>query len=69
MPQEGDEYQFPDGTVEVVSAIIDGRVLTVREYSDVEQFRESITDAEKRGTNPLVADLSVDMFANEGQEK
>lgn len=69
MPQEGDEYQFPDGTVEVVSTIIDGRVLTVREYSDVEQFRESITDAEKRGTNPLVADLSVDMFANEGQEK
>lgn len=69
IPQEGHEYQFPDGTVEVVSAIVEDRILTIKEYGDVARFRDGIEDAEHVGTNPLVEELSVDMFRNEGDDE
>lgn len=65
-PHEGDEYQHEDGTHEVVFAVESGRILTVREYPDVAAFRDAIETADPHGTNPLVEELSVDLFSDEG---
>lgn len=64
-PHEGEEYQYEDGTVEVVFAVTEGRILTVREYAEVDDFWETVKGADPRGLNPLVKDLSLDVFQDE----
>jgi len=56
-PRKGDQYEYPDGTVEIVFAVEDGRVLTIREYPDVESFTGDVDDAASAGTHEGVADL------------
>lgn len=56
-PTKGDQYEHPDGTVEIVFAVEDGRVLTIREYPDVDAFTDDVDDAASAGTHEGVADL------------
>lgn len=56
-PAKGDEYEHPDGTVEIVFTVADGRVLTIREYADVDSFVDQVDDAAYGGTHDGVADL------------
>lgn len=61
--RKADEYHHPDGTVEVVFAIEDEGILTVREYGSVEAFAAATDDAEYAGRNEAVAELpGVDAF-------
>lgn len=63
-PSRGDEFRRPDGTIEIVYETAGGRVLTLREYPTVDAFREAARDAEYRGENAGVRDLSdVDSFS------
>lgn len=52
----GDEYHHPDGSREIVVAVTDDRVLTVREYAPP-AFAETVADADYRGVNDDVAAL------------
>lgn len=54
---KADEYRHPDGTTEVVYAVDDGAVLTIRAYESVEGFERAVADAEYLGEHPGVADL------------
>ena len=54
---KGDQFRHPDGTVEVVFATAEGRLLTVKEYPDEETFRQGITDAEPAGRHEGVSSL------------
>ncbi|WP_224271121.1 hypothetical protein [Haloprofundus salinisoli] len=54
---KADQYQYEDGTVEVVFAVSDGRVLTLREYPDVPTFNRTTEVAAYRGTHQAVAEL------------
>ncbi|MFC4552632.1 MULTISPECIES: hypothetical protein [Halorussus] len=56
-PTKADHYRHDDGTDEIVFAVEDGRVLTTREYSSVEDFRRAVADAEFVGEHEGVADL------------
>ncbi len=64
-PAEGSEFEFENGIVETVFVTAEGRVLTVREYPDTATFEAVIDDAEGRGVNEEVADLSVEAFRRE----
>ncbi len=64
-PTEGAEYEHDDGTVEVVFAVAEGRVLTVREYPSESTFEAAVAAAAERGVNDDVAELSVDEFRPE----
>lgn len=54
---KGDEYRHTDGTREVVFALADGRILTVKEYSGAEAFADGLADATYVGVDDTVADL------------
>lgn len=54
---KADQYQYEDGTVEIVFAVSDGRVLTLREYPDVPTFNRETEVAAYRGTHQAVAEL------------
>ncbi|WP_224338497.1 hypothetical protein [Haloprofundus halobius] len=54
---KADQYQYQNGTMEVVFAVSDGRVLTLREYPDVSTFNRATDAATYRGTHQAVADL------------
>jgi hypothetical protein len=56
-PRRGDEYAHPSGTTEIVFTVRDGRVLTFREYTSIEQFSEAVAEAAYRGVNDDVAEL------------
>jgi hypothetical protein len=61
---KGDEYRHPDGAVEIVLAIEDGRVVTVSEYRSCDHFREAVSEASYRGVDDAVAALPpVSVFA------
>lgn len=65
-PVKGDEYRYPDGTIEVVFAVEDGSVLTVKNYRDIESFRTRTTDATYVGTNQEVENIpDIDEFRTE----
>jgi len=55
--ERGRSYEHADGTVEVVFATEEGRVLTVREYPTTEVCLRTLADADYRGTNEQVLDL------------
>ncbi|WP_331233294.1 hypothetical protein [Natronorarus salvus] len=67
-PEKADHYR--DGDVEeIVFAVEEGRVLTIREYPTVEAFRESVADAEYVGEHPGVAELpGIEAFEDEARE-
>lgn len=54
---KGKQYRYADGTVEVVFATEDDRVLTVREYRTVDAFERRISEATDEGIHPEVAAL------------
>ena len=55
-PEKSDWYRHGD-VDEIVFAVADGRVLTVREYPSFERFTAATKDAQHLGTHPEVADL------------
>jgi hypothetical protein len=55
--ERGRSYEHDDGTVEVVFATEDGRVLTVREYPTADACLRVLADADYRGTNEQVLEL------------
>jgi hypothetical protein len=64
--ERGRSYEYDDGTVEVVFAAGEGRVLTVREYPTAAACLRTLADADFRGTNEDVLDLpAVDLSARE----
>ena len=54
---EAAEYKREDGSSEIVFAVEDGRVLTVREYPDEETFEAAVESATYVGRHEAVADL------------
>lgn len=64
------KYQHDDGSVEIVFATEEGRVLTVREYPDDESFEAVIDSATYEGQHAGVAELSpVEEFVSrDGKE-
>ena len=56
-PEKGHQYERSDGSIEVVFAVVDGRVLTFREYPDVESFTEDVAEAAYAGENRAVTEL------------
>ncbi|EJN57866.1 hypothetical protein [Halogranum rubrum] len=56
-PEKADQYRFVDGTTEVVFAVEEGRVLTFREYPDVDTFRQAMEVGEYEGVNLGVKEL------------
>lgn len=56
-PRKGDQYAHDTGVTEVVYMRDDGRVLTFREYPDVDAFEEAVVGAAYRGINEDVAAL------------
>lgn len=62
-PKKADQYRFADGTAEVVFAVEGGRILTFREYPDIETFREAVESGEFQGVHQGVEELpGVDAF-------
>lgn len=51
------EYRHDDGSVEIVFAVDDGRVLTVREYPDEATFDGATASAAYVGQHEGVSDL------------
>lgn len=65
-PAKADWYRFDDGTTEIVFAVEDGTVLTVREYSSLAAFEDAVADGTYLGQHEDVGDLpDVDAFAEE----
>lgn len=54
---EAAEYRHDDGPTEIVFAVDDGRVLTVREYPDESTFEDAIAAATYVGQHEGVAEL------------
>lgn len=68
-PAKGSQYRHGDGTVEVVFAVEDERVLVVREYPTIDAFENAIADATDAGIHEQVADLpGVEAFADEAED-
>ncbi|MFC6823439.1 hypothetical protein [Halopelagius fulvigenes] len=66
---KGDEYRHTDGTREVVFALADGRILTVKEYPNGEAFDDGVADATYVGVEDDVADLpDASSFADDTEE-
>lgn len=59
----GAEFEFDDGTIEVVYETVEGRILTVREYPTEHAFRRAVERASYRGENEMVSELpNVEAF-------
>jgi len=56
-PSKADWYRFDDGTQEIVFAVEDGSVLSVREYQDFDTFYESVAPATYLGEHDHVEEL------------
>jgi len=56
-PTKGSKYRYDDGTVEVVFAVEDDRVLTVREYPTRITFEDALARATYTGVYERVANL------------
>lgn len=66
---KGDEYRHTDGTREVVFALADGRVLTVKEYPDGEAFDAGVADATYVGVEDDIADLPDAVEMDDAEER
>lgn len=56
-PEQADHYRHDDGTVEIVLAVEDDRILSLKEYADGESFAASVAESDYLGTNAEVAAL------------
>lgn len=56
-PEKGEQYKHPDGLLEVVFAVDEDRVLTFREYPDIDSFAHEIGDAQYIGLNKEVSSM------------
>lgn len=56
-PKKAAEYRHDDGSAEIVFAVDDGRVLTVREYPDEPTFERATESAAYVGQHEGVSDL------------
>lgn len=66
--RRADHYRHDDGTDEIIFAVEEGHVLTVREYRDVEDFERAVADAEYVGAHEGVLDLpGVEAFEDESE--
>ncbi|WP_276301776.1 hypothetical protein [Halorussus lipolyticus] len=64
-PSKADHYRHWDGSDEIVFAVEEDRVLTIKEYESVEDFERTVEDSEYVGTHEGVADLpGVEAFAD-----
>lgn len=63
--EKGDHYQHADGTTELVYAVEDGTVLTVREYPDADNFKRAVGQADYVGVHFGVASLSDELPVND----
>lgn len=63
--EKGDHYQHADGTIELVYAVEDGTVLTLREYPDADHFKRAVDEADYVGVHFGVASLSDGLPAND----
>ena len=69
-PSKGDEYRYPDGIIEVVFAVEDGSVLTVKNYRETESFRNAVGEGTYLGTHEGVADLpGAEAFRANGESE
>ena len=69
-PQKADHYRHRDGTDEIVFAVEEGNVLSVREYGSVDDFERAVADAKRVGTHEGVADLpGVEAFEDVDDER
>jgi hypothetical protein len=55
--RKADQFEYEDGTVEIVFAVEEGKVLTVREYPDEDTFSRETGGAMYRGAHPGVEEL------------
>ncbi|SEO22452.1 hypothetical protein SAMN04487948_101190 [Halogranum amylolyticum] len=56
-PKKADQYEYLDSTTEVVFMVEDGKVLTFREYPNVEAFERAAETGEYAGVNQGVKEL------------
>lgn len=56
--EKGDHYQHADGTTELVYAVEDRSVLTIREYPDAADFKRAVDEADYVGVHFGIASLS-----------
>lgn len=56
-PRKGDEFVHPTGVREVVYAVVDGEILTFRQYPDVTAFERHNGEVSFFGIAEDVADL------------
>lgn len=62
MPREGEIFRHDDGTLEVVFAVTDGRILTVKEYDHLDAFDAATSEAVLEGVSEDVEELSLESF-------
>jgi hypothetical protein len=55
--EKADQYRHDDGSVEIVFAVEEGRVLSVREYPSEQRFADAVSDAEYAGTHEEMLQL------------
>lgn len=56
-PEKGQQYRHPDGSLEVIFAVEDGRVLTFREYPDIDSFARETDPAQYAGLDEEVSSM------------
>ena len=67
-PRKADHYRHRNGTDEIVFAVEEGHVLSVREYASIDEFERAVADADRVGTHEGVADLpGVAAFEDEAE--
>lgn len=55
-PRTGDCFRHPTGATEAVYAVVDGRILTIREYPDAHTFARHNGEAHYEGVDQRLAD-------------
>lgn len=66
-PRKGDRFVHPSGAIEVVYSVVDGRLLTFREYPDATIFEMHNGEANYTGVHEEVTKIEdpVEMAYNE----
>jgi len=68
-PAKGDQYEHPDGTLEVVFAVEGDRVLAIREYPSTETFEDGVEAGRFEGTHEGVASLPAAEYYSEMEKE
>lgn len=67
-PREGAIFRHDDGTREVVFAVADDHILTLKEYDQPDTFGVATRTAVMEGMSKDVAALSIDSFLDRDDE-